>query len=67
MGRGFVDSVSSIFISIKSVLQNVGSFIRENKNLIAKPILGAIGQLVATEISKGLPALISHIINRNFF
>jgi hypothetical protein len=67
-GRGFVDSLSSIFNSIKSAalpaLKSVGSFVKENKDLIAKPILGAVGQLAATGISKGLPTLLSHIMNR---
>jgi len=64
MGLGFVDSMKSIFNSIKPILQNVGSFIKENKDLIAKPVLGAVGQLAATGISKGVPTLISHIMNR---
>ena len=64
MGKGFVDSLSSIFNSIKQALQNVGLLIKENKNLIAKPNLCAIGQLAATGISKGIPALILLIINR---
>ena len=43
MGRGFVDSLSNIFNSIIPTLQNVGLFIGENKDLIAKPILVAVG------------------------
>ena len=31
---------------------------------LRKPIPGAVGQLAATRISKGVPALISCIINR---
>lgn len=53
-GRGFVD-----------VLKNVGSYIADNKDLIAKPLLGAVGSLGATALTAGIPALISHIRNRN--
>ena len=59
MGRRFVDSLSSILNSISPTLQNVGLFIRENKDLITKPILGAVGQLAATSIAKGIPVLLS--------
>ena len=64
MGRGFVDSLSSIFNSIKPALQNVGSFIRDNKDLIAKPVLGAAGKLAATAISKEISSAISVIMNK---
>src|SRR5271163_109021 len=64
IGRGFVDTMSNIFNSIRPTLKNVGSFIKENKDLIAKPILGAVGQLAATGISKGVPTLLSTIMNR---
>ena len=64
IGRGFVDTMSSIFNSIRPTLKNVGSFIKENKDLIAKPILGAVGQIAATGISKGIPTLLSTIMNR---
>ena len=64
MGRGFVDSMSSIFNSIRPTLQNVGSFIRDNKDFIAKSILGAVGQLAATGISKGVSVLLTKIMNR---
>src|SRR5271163_3644640 len=64
IGRGFVDTMSNIFNSIRPTLKNVGSFIKENKDLIAKPILGAVGQLAATGISKGVPTLLSTILNR---
>ena len=63
IGRGFVDSFSNIFNSIRPALQNVGTYIKENKDLIAKPLLGAVGTLAATGI-KGAPYLLSHIMNR---
>jgi len=67
-GKGFVDAMSSIFNSIKSaavpVIKSVGTFVKDNKDLLAKPILGAVGSLAATGISKGVPTLLSHIMNR---
>jgi hypothetical protein len=57
-GRGFVDSLSSIF-------KSVGSYVSNNKDLIAKPLLGAVGTLAATGLTTGVPALLSHIANRN--
>ena len=47
-GKGFLDSLSS-------TLRNVGSYISQNKDLIAKPMLGAVGNLAAfglTEVGK---------------
>jgi len=47
VGRGFVDSLSSIFNSIKSsampTLRGVGSYFSTNKDQILKPLLGAVG------------------------
>jgi hypothetical protein len=69
VGRGFVDSLSSIFNTIKAstvpALTSIGSYISNNKDLIAKPVLGALGSLAATGLTAGVPALISHIANRN--
>src|SRR5208282_1085562 len=56
-GRGFGDTMSSAFNSFKS-------YISANKDLIAKPFLGAVGSLAATGLTAGVPALISHIVNR---
>lgn len=53
-GAGFFDSLKSI-----------GSYIAQNKDLIAKPVLGAVGNLTALGIEKGLPELISHIRNKS--
>jgi hypothetical protein len=55
-GRGFVDSLSSTFKSI-------GSYIANNKDLIAKPLLGAVGSLAATGLTAGVPALLNHVTN----
>ena len=68
-GQGFVDAMSSALRSVVPALKSVGStvtsYVRENKDLIAKPVLGAIGALAATSLTAGVPALISHIVNRN--
>ena len=45
-------------------LRSVGSYVAQNKDLIAKPLLGAVGDLAATGISQGVPALIKYI-NKN--
>src|SRR5271167_4905318 len=69
VGRGFVDSLSSIFNSIKAsampALKSVGSYISSNKDLIAKPILGAVGSLAATGLTAGVPAMLAHIASKN--
>ena len=69
MGRGYVDTMSSVFNSLKATaapaFRSIGSYVSTNKNLIAKPLLGAIGSLAAKGLSEGVPALISHIANRN--
>jgi len=68
-GRGFVDSLSSVFNSLKAAIaptfRSVGSYVSTNRDLIAKPVLGALGSLAATGLTAGVPALISHIANRN--
>ena len=68
-GKCFVDSLSSMFNTIKSatapLLKTVGNYVSENKNLIAKPILGALGSLAATGLATGIPTIISHIANRS--
>ena len=57
-GKGFTDS-------LMSSLRSVGSYVAQNKDLIAKPLLGAVGDLAATGISQGVPALIKYINNKN--
>ena len=71
-GTGFVDSLSSILNSIKAsaasaapIFKSVGNYVADNKDLIAKPVLGAIGSLASTGLSAGIPAIISHIAKRN--
>jgi len=69
VGRGFVDSLSSIFNSIKSsaipALRGVGSYISTNKDQILKPLLGAVGTLGAKALTEGIPALINKIASKN--
>jgi hypothetical protein len=68
-GRGFVDMMSSVFNSLKSAVgptfRNIASYVLTNKDLIAKPLLGAVGSLAAKGLSEGVPALISHIRNKS--
>ena len=65
VGRGFVDSLTSIFNSIKPSLKGIGSYLSTNKDQILKPLLGAVGTLGAKALTEGLPALITKIANRN--
>jgi len=46
-GHGYVDT-----------LRDIGSYIVQNKDLIAKPMLGAVGELGAYGLSEGGKALI---------
>jgi hypothetical protein len=68
-GRGFVDTLSNVFNSVKAAavpaIRSFGSYVSNNKDLIAKPLLGAVGSLAATGLTAGIPALISHIMNKN--
>jgi len=72
-GRGFIDSLSNVFKQIGNsfkasavpTFKNIGSYVLENKDLIAKPVLGAIGSLAATGLSAGISAILKHIANRN--
>ena len=68
-GKGFIESLSNVFSSLKSsatpVLKGIGNYLVENKDLIAKPLLGAVGSLAATGLATGVPAILSHIANRN--
>ena len=57
-GKGFTDS-------LMSSLRSVGSYVAQNKDLIAKPLLEAVGDLAATEISQGLSTLMKNINNKN--
>ena len=48
-GLGFVDSLTS-------TLRGIGSYIYQNKDLIAKPMLGAVGQVGALALTEGAKA-----------
>ena len=56
-GRGFVDSLTSS-------LKGIGSYISQNRDLIAKPLLGAVGNLAATGLTENVKALTNHIITK---
>jgi len=63
-----VDALSSVFNSLKaSAVPAIRSYsyVSNNKDLIAKPLLSAAGLLAATGLTAGVPALISHIMNKN--
>ena len=68
-GRGFVESLSNVFNSLKSsatpVFKSIANYVLENRDLIAKPLLGAVGSLAATGLAAGVPTLLTHIANRN--
>lgn len=64
-GRGFVDTLTNAFTSMKPTLQNIGSYVSQNKDLIAKPLLGAAGDLAAFGLTQGGKALLSKIINKS--
>lgn len=68
IGRGFVDSLSNVFNSIKSsavpAIKSISSYVSNNKDLIAKPLLSAVGSLAATGLTAGVPAIVSHIMRR---
>jgi hypothetical protein len=53
IGKGFVDT-----------LQGVGNYIYQNKDLIAKPLLGAVGNLAALGLTEGGKAVMQKIINK---
>ena len=57
-GRGFVDSLTSS-------LRGIGSYISQNRNLIAKPLLGAVGNLAAYGLTEGTKALLTHVISKS--
>ena len=50
-GRGFVDT-----------LKGIGSYVSQNKDLIAKPMLGAVGDIGALAMIEGSKALIRKIV-----
>ena len=58
-GQGFVDSLTTS-------LHSIGSYISKNKDLIAKPLLGAVGNLAATGLEEGTKLLMNHLINKKY-
>ena len=57
-GKGFLDSISS-------TLRNVGTYISQNKDLIAKPMLGAAGNLAAFGLTEVGKQQLSRLIHKN--
>ncbi len=53
-GKGFMDTIRSI-----------GSYVSQNKDLVAKPLLGAAGNLAAFGLEEGGKALFNHIMKKN--
>ena len=51
-GAGFTD-----------VMTCIGSYVSQIKDLIAKPLLGTVGNLAAMDLTEGGKALLSRIIN----
>ena len=49
-GAGFIDT-----------LKNIGSYVSQNKDLIAKPLLGAVGNLAAAGLTEGGKALLNRL------
>jgi len=45
-------------------IRSIGSYVSNNTDLMAKPLLGVIGSLAATALTAGVPALSSHIMNK---
>ena len=56
-GKGFADS-------LLSSLKGVGSYVANNKDLIARPILGAVGNLAAAGLTEGGMALLTRLLNK---
>ena len=63
-GRGFADRLSNTFTSMKPTLQNIGSYLSQNKDFIAKPLLEATGDLAAFGLTRGGKALLIKMINK---
>src|SRR5213080_126321 len=56
-GKGLMDSFTS-------GLKEIGSYILKKKDILAKPIIGAVGDLAAIGVLKGGKAAINAIANR---
>src|SRR5271157_4259749 len=56
-GRGFIDTFHNLTSSVWSYMVN-------NKDLVAKPLLSAVGSLGALGLTTGVPAIINHIMSK---
>ena len=52
-GRGFLDTLSSI-----------GSYISQNKDLLAKPMLGAVGNIGALALTEASRAILRKVLSQ---
>ena len=52
-GAGFMD-----------IIKSFGSYINQNKDLIAKPVLAGIGELEVYAVNKGVKALMDKILSK---
>ena len=75
-GRGFVETITSIIKSVLGTskqlmssavpaLKSIGTYVKANRDLIAKPVLSAVGSLGAVGVLTGVPAILMHIAKRN--
>jgi hypothetical protein len=58
-GQGFMDSLASTF-------RSVGSYVGQNKDLLARPLLGAVGNLAAAGVTEGGKALLDRLMKRHY-
>ena len=61
-GRGFVDVLQS---SVLPALKGIGSYVVQNKDLLAKPLLGAVGELGAMALTEGGRALLTRLMKKD--
>jgi hypothetical protein len=52
-GTGFMDT-----------LRSIGTYVVQNKDLLAKPLLGAVGNLAAAGLTEGGKALLTRMLNK---
>lgn len=55
-GKGFTDT-----------LKNIGSYVVQNRDLIAKPLLGAAGDLTAFALAEGGKAVLTRLMKKKDF
>ena len=53
------------YVQGSGFMDGIGSFILENKDLIAKPLLGAVGNIGAMALTEGSKFLLNKLVNNN--